>query len=71
MKKFFKIATKCIGAYAVLNTLVWAWVGSGLFIKRYLDDSHPSITECFDMVFDEAAESWGQYIRLIKSLFNK
>lgn len=71
MKKFFKIATKCVGAYAVFNTLIWAWVGSGRFIKRYLDDSNPSVFVCMDIVFDEAEESWGQYIGLIKSCFNK
>ena len=68
MKKVFKIAGKIIGGYAVLNTLVLAWVGVGRIIKYSYDNPGASHREFNAKVIDEAAESWKLVINDVKSI---
>ena len=69
MKKVLKIAGGIIGGYAVLNTLVLAWVGSGRVLKHRFENPDETQYELYDTIFDETTQSWKPYVELFKRLF--
>ena len=63
---------KALGVYIILDLLVWAGIGIGLFIDRYLgkegnprDASAEALHECFD----ESVNGWKKFISLGKKVF--
>lgn len=69
MKKVLKIVGIIIGAYAVWNTLVWAWVGMGHHFSR-VKNENPWLTHTtwswLAELRREASENWRWFFKVLK-----
>lgn len=63
---------KALGVCTILDLLVWAGIGIGLFIDRYLGkEGNPrdASAEAFHECFDESVNGWKKCISLGKKVF--
>lgn len=77
MKTVFKIFRKLVKLYLVLNTLCWAFIGSGLYLKRGLSDKYKNktVVEIQSDLLDESLEGYKKWFKgfkeALKKAFNK
>lgn len=77
MRNVFKIFKKIVKGYLVLNTLCWAFIGSGIYLKRGLNDKYKNKTavEIQGDLLDESLEGFKELFKgmkkALKIAFNK